>query len=76
MGTWYCYSSSQLKSHFYGEMLESNPFYFLLNKQYQRRESMYQVAQAGCVADRYACTTMLYLYLTHTHTHTLIDSHS
>lgn len=42
LGTRY-YSSSQLKSHFYEEM-ESNPFCFLLNKQYQRSESMYHVA--------------------------------
>lgn len=65
LGTWYYYSSSWLKSNFYGEMLESNPFYFSLNKQYQRRESMYHVAHAGCVAGRYiACMTRLYLSLT------------
>lgn len=39
LGTWYYYYLSQLKSNFYGEILESNPFSLLLKKQYQRRGS-------------------------------------
>lgn len=72
LGTVILYLSK--KSHFYGEILESNPFCFLLNKQYRGRESRYQVAQAGCVAGRYACTTMLYLSLTYTHRRSATES--
>lgn len=72
LGTWY-YSSSQLKSHFYEEM-ESNPFCFLLNKQYERSESMYHVAWQAVYQTRYTCMTTLSLSLAHTHTLSTTES--